>query len=251
MKKFLTILSSFLIAPSFSTLTVACDPIESIPSKSYQGTTKEINVLFNNDNGDVIKPYDLNYLFFINDSWEHFGFESSLSSNKIDNPNIVSDDNEFINILNEIYKSKTPNDFTGMTIVVENIFVNSIDVKVDGENYETTLQSDLALTIKKGWKEQGKILASINNSPNPLNKEETFSFINKIIEGIGFGLKVSDKKIDGAYQIIGNIENNQKERFISRLSSSTLSKMNLNLDGKIIFSGNKTMTIDGVEYKFV
>ncbi|QHX36653.1 hypothetical protein [Spiroplasma sp. BIUS-1] len=259
MKKILTILSSVLLTPMGATFSVSCDPVVSVPSKSYQGTTSELNIFFNNKN--TIKPYDLNYLEYINDSWEHFGFESSLSSNKIDitSPSVSENDQKFINVLTEIYKPSSPNDFTGLTIVVENIFLNSINVKRSEDGvYKTKVQSDLALTIQKGWKEQGKILASITNSTD-LNKLETFSFINKIITGIGFGLKVNDeqktdeKTGDEYYEVKGSLSDKERPQFTSKLISSAQSKLSLNLTDSIKFdkTDKSKMTIDGMEYRFV
>ncbi|AGR42110.1 hypothetical protein [Spiroplasma diminutum] len=269
MKKILYILSSVFFIPTSSILTTACDPIISIASKSFTGTTDDLNIFFNDKS--TIKPYSLQYLEFINDSWEHNGFESSLFSTKIQNSKITPDlDNEteveFIKILSEIYKpaiSDTTYDFTGMTIVVENIFLNSIKVDVnenENRSYATNIESDLALTIKKGWKEQGKILATVTTS-KPIEKDETFKFINKIIEGLNFKLKVSDEPIEEAeidsknyYEIQGSLSKDEQNAFINKLILTANSRLSLDLTGLINFpddDNGKTMEIDGIKYKFV
>ncbi|AUB31544.1 hypothetical protein [Spiroplasma floricola] len=263
MKKILSIFSSIFIIPLASALSVSCEAIVTIASKSYKGKTDEINIFFNGKN--IIKPYNLKYLEFINDSWEHFGFESSLSSNKIENNLILvttDEEKNFINVLSEIYKplviATDLYDFTGMTIIVENIFLNSINVKRVNENdYSTTIESELALTIKKGWKEQGKILASLSNS-TPLDKAETFLFINKIINGIELNLKVSDNMVkdektnEKYYEIQGSLSETQQAQFTSKLISRANAKLSLDLTDKITFDDKQnTLQIDGINYKFV
>ncbi|WP_339020143.1 hypothetical protein [Spiroplasma endosymbiont of Atherix ibis] len=263
MKKIFSIFSSIIIITLASALSVSCEPIVTIASKSYKGGTNEINIFFNNK--DVIKPYNLKYLEFINNSWEHFGFDSSLSSNKIENNIIIvrtEEEKKFISVLSEIYKpliiSTDKYDFTGMTIIVENIFLNLVDVeRIDENNYSTIIESELALTIKKGWKEQGKILASLSNS-TPLDKEETFLFINKIINGIEFNLKVSDAMKENEetnekyFEIQGSLSEAEQTQFISNLIYRASTELFLNLTDKIIFDNQKNeLKIDGVNYKFV
>ncbi|WP_342259235.1 hypothetical protein [Spiroplasma endosymbiont of Dioctria linearis] len=264
MKKIIYILSSLFIIPTSAIMSVSCDPLISIASKSFTGFTNDINIFFKDN--ETIKLYNLDYLEFINDSWEHNGFESSLSSNKIANNKVELDlDNpteaEFLKILAEIYNPniiENSYDFTGMTIIVENIFLNSIVVKnVDGA-YSTKVESDLALTIKKGWKDQGKVLASLTNS-NPLNKSETFNFINKIIDGINFRLKVLEKQNEKGnwdYEIDGTLNEDQKKAFISKLTWSAKTKLSLDLTGKITFekissTQEEFMIIDEFRYKFI
>ncbi|ALD66404.1 hypothetical protein [Spiroplasma cantharicola] len=264
MKKIIHILSSLFIIPTSSIMSVSCKPIISIASKSFTGFTNDLNIFFKKN--ETIKVYNLEYLEFINDSWEHNGFESSLSSNKIEN-NIVElninnpTEAEFIQTLSEIYNPNVIDnfyDFTGMTIIVENIFLNSIVVNNENGFYNTKVESDLALTIKKGWKDQGKILASLTNS-NALNKTETFYFINKIISGINFRLKVLEKQNEDDnwdYEIEGSLNDDQKKAFVNKLVFSAKTKLSLDLSNKITFemdenSADEFLIIDNFKYKFI
>ncbi|WP_338984262.1 hypothetical protein [Spiroplasma endosymbiont of Diplazon laetatorius] len=253
MKKLLSVLSTIMIS-STSTLTVACDPIVSIASKSYTGETKDINIFF--EDNDTIKPYDLRYLRFINDSWEHYGFESSLSSNKVDKHKTnIDENNKFLEILIDIYKPTRDGnnlDFTGMTIVIENIFLNSIVVVRDKDgNYSTQIESELAITIKKGWKETGKVLATVKNI-NPLDKNRTFDFINRIMMGIEPSIIVSEERNKyGDFEIQGNISKDMQDRFSNKLITSANSKLSLDLTGLVSFNEEEnSMTIDGQKYIF-
>ncbi|AGR41144.1 hypothetical protein [Spiroplasma taiwanense] len=273
MKKLLLIFSSFSIF-SFPVLVTACEAIETFPSKNFSTTTNVINKFFSEEI-NKIKPYNFKYLQLINNSWEHIGFESNLSTHKannviFDSSNLTIEEKSFVDILSSLYNPIIMDDeinFTGLTFAIENIFLNSITLN---KEFESVAQSEIAITIKKGWKISGKLLLTLETSSNDLiPKEETFQFINKIIESLKFNFKIQENyefeeteeiADDYDFYITGNIDSIIFDSFREELLKKQFILNGLNLKNsdiqyeEIESNGEdliKTITIAGIKYRFV
>ncbi|WP_144416400.1 hypothetical protein [Spiroplasma litorale] len=224
MKKLLIFLLSINIVTSTSLSVISCDQIETFPSKHANAKTSILQKFFEIENN--IKPYDVRYIELINNSWEHIGFNNNISTYKIDKSIIeLSNEekvSEFFASLIEIYNPKYNGnvyDFTGLTFYIENIFLNQIMVN---ENLELTVNSDVAITLKKGWKTVGKILLTLEND-ELYSKLETTYFINKIMTSTSFGIEIFEntENLDEScnFFIKGNIKQDNFDSFIDEIIS--------------------------------
>ncbi|AKU79748.1 hypothetical protein [Spiroplasma turonicum] len=214
MKKILSLLTALSMS-STSISVISCEQIESFPSKHANVNTTTLEKFFLPENN--LKPYNTKYMELINNSWEHIGFNNNISTHKIDHSIVDISEKElltdFFNSLVNLYTpSKDKNnlyDFTGLTFYIENIFLNLISVDV---NLELTVNSDIAITIKKGWKTVGKILLTLENDI-PYNINETIYFINKIFYSTKFVKSITkneDKKTIDVFDFIINSNLNEK-----------------------------------------
>ncbi len=223
-KKFLTLFS--LIPVSFSPLTViSCEPIQTFPSISSRITTDGLEKLFSGDN--KITPVNFKYLEYINGYWEHNGFESSLDTYKVNNHivNIYGETEEeiaekiFFTSLAQIFDTSLVNneyDFTGLTFVIENIFVDSLTFNYQQKILETNTQTTLAVTVNKGWETKGKMLLEVKTS-EPYSEIDAYAFICKWMESTLYNFKVLEYNEKEAIYFINDDFSFENEELITTL----------------------------------
>ncbi|ASP28273.1 hypothetical protein SCORR_v1c05010 [Spiroplasma corruscae] len=261
MKKLLSILGLMVIVtPSLN--VISCEQIETFPSKHANVKTSSLEKFFEQKNN--IKPYNIDYIELINNSWEHIGFENNISTHKIDYSFVSISDSEiksdFFSSLIELYEPTTADginyDFTGLTFYIENIFLNLISVNSE---FELTVNSDVAITIKKGWKTVGKILLTLENDV-PYEKKETINFINKILLNMNYVFDITPNKlksVENNYDYLINTsltkdnfddfynEFSLKQKVITNLALSK-SQFELSEENEVLY-----LNIEGYIYKII
>ncbi|WP_157087581.1 hypothetical protein [Spiroplasma helicoides] len=267
-------LFKFFMVFNFSVQTslfvASCEPVKSFPSISSKTDLTTLNYLFEKNNIEII---NFDYLNYINGYFEHNGFTDVLETKKITN-NILEVNNSWTEEIKSYYESlskiylpiinENVYDFTGMTFIVENIFVDDFSFLIqssdDNDNdLKSKVSCTMAITILKGWETMGKILLDVSmNESDYFTGTDSFQFINKWMETIYSDIKIiglddENRFIVNNFKLDENSIENFKKTLISResdLKNLYLKEDDINYwseNEKVIDESTGKETIDKIE----
>ncbi|QGS51921.1 hypothetical protein [Spiroplasma tabanidicola] len=240
-KNLIKFLLAFNILTFASSSITSCEPIKTFPSVSAQSNIETLNQLFI---GQEIEPVYINYLKYINGFFEHSGFEDALSTNKITTSLIDTDklnetELKYYNSLKNIYQpvqNENILDFSGMTFIVENIFIDEFgfvknDTKketreenVSDQDLKSYVNTTMAITVLKGWKTVGRLLLQVKmDEKDYFLRDTSFQFINKWLES-SYSLISVNKKDKHGWYTYSNYEINEDN--VETFKKDIISKAN-------------------------
>ncbi|AHI53917.1 hypothetical protein SSABA_v1c05100 [Spiroplasma sabaudiense Ar-1343] len=203
-----------------SALSVSCEAVDELVSVSSEADSDVIDLLYKRSS-EKLEPIIFEYLTIKNKYFYHSNFETNIGVFLIQDGRISESDFKALNNKNQQFISdlaKASNvkpvneaayiyDFTGITLTLENSFVEDLFFNFEDEKLEPQVQvkTVMALTISNGWKKTGKILLDFMTTDNYYlaSSGKVFDFINSIlVNSIDNSLKIKNKEKINEFEII-------------------------------------------------